>query len=105
MKKILIAASLALVLPVLSAPAVAADAAALAASKSCLACHAMDKKLMGPAFKEVAKKYAGAAGAEAKLIDKVIKGGGGVWGPIPMPANKVTPEEAKTLVQWVLAQK
>ncbi len=105
MKKILIAASLALALPVLSAPAAAADAQALAQSKSCLACHAMDKKLMGPAFKDVAKKYAGVAGAEAKLADKVMKGGGGVWGPIPMPPNKVTAEEAKTLVQWILAQK
>ena len=105
MKKILIAASLALALPVLSAPAVAADAAALAASKSCLACHAVDKKLMGPSYKDVAKKYAGDKTAEAKLVDKVMKGGGGVWGPIPMPANKVTQDEAKTLVQWILAQK
>lgn len=105
MKKILIAASLALALPVLSSPVLAADAQALAASKSCLACHALDKKLMGPSFKDVAKKYAGVAGADTKLAEKIIKGGGGVWGAIPMPPNKVTPEEAKTLAQWVLAQK
>lgn len=105
MKKILITVSLALAMPVLSVPAHAADAAALAASKSCLACHAIDKKLMGPAYKDVAKKYADDKGAEARLIEKVQKGGGGVWGPIPMPANKVTPDEAKILVQWVLSQK
>lgn len=104
MKKLLI--SLALVSgAALAAPVQAADAQALAASKACLACHAIDKKLMGPSFKDVAAKYAGDASAPAKLADKVIKGGGGVWGAIPMPANKVTPEEAATLVTWVLSQK
>lgn len=83
----------------------AADASDLAKAKNCLACHSVDKKLVGPAYKEVAKKYAGDKGAEAKLVDKVIKGGAGVWGPMPMPANNVTKEEATKLVEWVLSQK
>ncbi len=79
--------------------------AELAAKKNCMACHAVDKKLVGPAYKEVAAKYAGDKTAAAKLADKVIKGGVGTWGQIPMPANNVTPDEAKTLVAWVLSQK
>jgi len=83
-----------------------ADGMALAKSKNCLACHAVDKKLVGPAYKEVAAKYAGQAGAEAMLVEKVMKGGKGTWGPVPMPANpQVSAEEAKTLVEWVLSQK
>jgi cytochrome c len=79
--------------------------AELAQKKNCMACHAVDKKLVGPAYKDVAAKYAGQKDAVAKLAEKVIKGGSGTWGQIPMPANAVTPEEAKTLVTWVLAQK
>ena len=72
----------------------------------CTACHANDKKLVGPAYKEVAKKYAGDKTAEAKLIDKVKKGGVGVWGQVPMPPNAaVKDEDAKTLVKWVLSLK
>jgi len=83
-----------------------ADGAELAKAKNCLACHAVDKKLVGPAYKDVAAKYAGQDGAEALLIEKVMKGGKGTWGPVPMPANpQVSAEEAKTLVEWVLAQK
>ena len=75
----------------------------LAKSKGCLTCHAVDGKLLGPSYKEVAKKYAGQADAEAKLADKVIKGGSGVWGKVPMPPNtRVTPDEAKQLVHWIL---
>jgi cytochrome c len=78
----------------------------LAQKKNCLACHAVDKKLVGPAYQEVAKKYAGDKSAEAKLIEKVMKGGAGAWGPVPMPANpQVSAEEAKTLVKWVLSLK
>lgn len=83
----------------------AEDAAALAQTKNCLACHAIDKKLMGPSYKDVAAKYAGDATAEAKLIAKIKAGGAGVWGPIPMPPNAITDEEGKTLVQWILSQK
>jgi len=71
-----------------------------------MACHAIDKKLVGPAYKEVAKKYAGDATAEAKLVDKVKKGGVGVWGQVPMPPNaSVKDEDVKTLVKWVLSLK
>ncbi len=78
----------------------------LAQSKNCMACHAVAQKLVGPSYKDVAKKYAGQKDAEAKLAEKVIKGGGGVWGPVPMPANpQVSPAEAKQLVAWILSQK
>lgn len=86
------------------APAIADQA--LAQSKNCMACHAVDKKLVGPAFKDVAAKYAGQKDAADKLAAKIIKGGSGVWGPIPMPANaQVNEAEAKKLATWVLAQK
>lgn len=87
-----------------TAPALADQA--LATSKNCMACHAVDKKLVGPAFKDIAKKYAGDKSAEAKMADKIIKGGSGAWGPVPMPANpQVNADEAKKLAAWVLAQK
>jgi cytochrome c len=78
----------------------------LAKKKNCMACHATDKKLVGPAYKEVATKYAGQKDAVDKLAQKVIKGGSGVWGPVPMPANaQVSEAEAKQLIQWVLSVK
>lgn len=78
----------------------------LAQQKNCMACHAIDKKLVGPAYKDVAAKYAGQKDAVDKLTQKVLKGGSGVWGPVPMPANpQVSEAEAKQLVQWVLSQK
>ena len=80
--------------------------AELAQKKNCMACHAVDKKLVGPAYKEVAAKYAGQKDAVDKLADKVMKGGSGVWGAVPMPANpQVSDAEAKQLVQWVLSLK
>ena len=79
---------------------------ALATAKNCMACHAVDKKLVGPSYKDVAAKYAGQQDAVEKLSTKVIKGGSGVWGPIPMPANaQVTPDEAKKLIAWIMTQK
>lgn len=87
----------------LSAPALASED--LAKAKGCTACHKVDAKLIGPAYKDVAAKYAKQADAVDKLADKVLKGGSGVWGPIPMTPNKVTPEEAKTLVKWILSLK
>lgn len=78
---------------------------ALATSKGCMACHKVDAKVVGPAYKDVAKKYSGDKGAEAKLVDKVMKGGSGVWGAVPMPANNVSKEEATKLVKWVLTTK
>ncbi len=78
----------------------------LATKKNCMACHAVDKKLVGPAYKDVAAKYKGDKTAEAKLAEKVMKGGVGTWGQVPMPANpQVSKEEATTLVKWVLSQK
>ena len=87
-----------------AAPALADQA--LATAKNCMACHAVDKKLVGPAYKEVAKKYKDDKGAEAKLIDKVKKGGTGVWGQLPMPPNaSVKDEDVKALVKWILGLK
>lgn len=87
-----------------SAPALAnAD---LAQKKNCMACHAADKKLVGPSYKDVAAKYAGQGDASAKLATKIMKGGAGVWGPVPMPANpQVSAAEAKQLADWVLTVK
>lgn len=81
------------------------DAAkALAQKSGCLACHSVDKKVLGPAFKDVAAKYKADKSAEGKLVEKVKKGGSGVWGPMPMPANspQVKDEDIKTIVKWVL---
>lgn len=86
-----------------AAPALADQA--LAQKKNCMACHAVDKKVVGPAYKDVAKKYAG-QDAVTKLATKVKQGGSGVWGAIPMPANpQVSDAEAKQLVTWVLSLK
>ena len=86
--------------------AMAAGPADLAQQKNCMACHAIDKKLVGPSYKDVAAKYAGQKDAVDKLSAKVLKGGAGVWGAVPMPANpQVTDAEAKQLVQWILTLK
>lgn len=78
----------------------------LAKAKNCMACHAVANKVVGPAYKDVAKKYVGDKTAEDKLVAKVMKGGSGVWGAIPMPANpQVSEAEARVLVKWVLATK
>jgi cytochrome c len=83
-------------------PAALADEA-LAKKHNCTACHAVDKKLIGPAYKDVAKKYKGQADAAAKLAEKVKKGGSGVWGAVPMPPNANVPDgDVTTLVAWVL---
>lgn len=79
---------------------------ALATSKACMACHAVDKKLVGPAYKDVATKYAGNKDAVATLATKIIKGSSGVWGPVPMPANaQVNEADAKKLATWILTLK
>ena len=75
---------------------------ALAKAKNCMSCHAIDKKLVGPAYKDVAAKYKGDAKAPAMLAAKIKAGGKGTWGEIPMPPNNVTPEEASKLAAWVL---
>ena len=90
---------------------VAANAAGLAPmelakQKNCLACHALDHKVVGPAYKDVAAKYAGDKGAAARLAAKIQAGGSGVWGPVPMPPNTtVNADEAKQLAAWVLTVK
>jgi len=76
----------------------------LAKKYNCTACHAVDKKLVGPAYQDVAAKHKGDAGAVAKLVEKVKKGGSGVYGPVPMPPNPAVPDaDVKALVEWVLA--
>ena len=78
----------------------------LAQKNACTACHAVDKKLVGPAYKDVANKYRGDTKAEAMLEEKVKKGGVGVWGQVPMPPNtNVKDEDVKTLVKWILSLK
>ncbi len=87
-----------------AAPALADQA--LATAKNCMACHAVDKKLVGPSYKDVAAKYAKDKSAVDKLAVKIMKGGAGVWGPVPMPANaQVNEADAKKLAAWVMAQK
>jgi len=79
---------------------------ALAKKYNCLACHSADKKLIGPAYKDVAAKYKGDAGAEAKLIGKIKNGSAGTWGQIPMPPNASVPDaDVKALAKWVLSTK
>ena len=84
--------------------AMATDMPELAKKSGCTACHTIDKKLVGPAWMDVAKKYKGVAGEDAKLEAKVAKGGAGVWGPMPMPPNspKVSAADIKTLVEFIL---
>ena len=78
----------------------------LAQASGCMTCHGVDKKVIGPSYKEVAAKYQGDKTAEANLIKKVKSGGQGVWGPTPMPPNPhVKDEDIKILVQWILSQK
>jgi cytochrome c len=82
----------------------APETLALAKSKNCLSCHAVDKKVVGPAFTDVSKKFKGNSAAEAELTQKILHGSSGAWGPVPMPANSdVTPAQAKQLAAWVLS--
>ena len=101
--KSLIALSLALTATLVTPAFANAD---LAQKKNCMACHAVDKKVIGPAYKDVAAKYAGQKDAADKLAQKIMKGGSGVWGAVPMPANpQVNDAESKTLAAWVLSAK
>jgi len=102
MKILAAAVAAALVLPAGAALA----SADLAKAKNCMACHAMDKKLVGPAYKEVAAKYGSDKDAATKLAKKIREGGTGAWGQVPMPANpQVSEAEAVTLAKWVLTVK
>jgi cytochrome c len=102
MKHILVA--IAAVATYFAAPMPASADMALASAKNCMACHAVEKKLVGPSYKAIAAKYAGQSDAVDKLANKVIKGGSGVWGPVPMPANtQINEADARKLVAWILA--
>ncbi|MES9941647.1 MAG: c-type cytochrome [Candidatus Thiodiazotropha sp. 6PLUC2] len=80
-----------------------ADPVALATQRGCMACHQVETKVVGPAYKEVAAKYKGQDGAVDALVAKVKAGGSGVWGPVPMPPNAhVSDEDIKAIVEWVL---
>lgn len=104
MKRYLVAIAALVTGFVLTTPALAD--VALATAKNCTSCHAVDKKVLGPSYKEVASKYAGQADAVDKLSNKIMKGGAGVWGPVPMPANsQVNADEARKLVTWILTLK
>jgi cytochrome c len=84
--------------------AVQESVADLARQKACLACHGVDKRIVGPAFKEIAARYKGQDGIEGKLIEKLKRGGGGTWGQVPMPANpELSEQDARALIRWVLA--
>jgi len=104
MKRVLLSAALGLGLVGLAVPAFAD--LALATSKNCMSCHAVERKVLGPAFKDVAAKYKDDKGAVDTLASKIVKGGSGVWGPVPMPANnQVSEADAKKLAAWVLSTK
>jgi cytochrome c len=96
-------AFVALALPAAS-PAKASEE--LAKKHACFACHTVDKKMVGPSYKDVAAKYGNDKGAQAKLVEKVKKGGTGVWGQVPMPPNAAVPDaDVQALVKWILSQK
>ncbi len=100
MKKLILASI------VLASTNIAFASEELAKSKNCLACHSVDKKLVGPAYKDVKAKYEKDDKAVAMLTEKIMKGGKGNWGPIPMPANpQVSKEEAEKLAKWILGKK
>jgi cytochrome c len=96
-------AALAASLALLGAAGSALADEALAKGKGCTACHAIDKKLVGPAYKDVAKKYKGDAKATETMVNSIMKGSQGKFGPVPMPPNKVTDAEAKKLASWILS--
>ena len=100
--KLLLAAASAAAFLLSAAPSAFADEA-LAKAKGCTACHSVKTKLVGPAYADVAKKYKSDKEAPGKLVTSIVKGSTGKWGPIPMPPNKVTEDEAKKLAAWVLS--
>lgn len=100
----IIISALATVAALLAFPASADQS--LAASKNCMACHGVEKKLVGPAFKDVARMYAGKKDAQSLMATKIMKGSSGVWGPMPMPPNpQVSEADAKKLAAWVSSLK
>ncbi len=102
MKRIIYLAILAVVVAG-AASAQAAEMPALAKAKNCVTCHTIDKKIVGPAWKDIAAKYRGNATAEAALAAKIVMGSSGVWGPVPMPPNALTDAEASELAKFILS--
>lgn len=97
--------ALLLTVSVVASGAARADEA-LAKAKNCMACHTVDRRLVGPSYREVAKKYAAQKGADAQLAEKIVKGSKGAWGAVPMPPNAtVKPDEANRLARWILGLK
>ena len=106
MKKLVSALAIGGVAALVAVPAAAQNVDELLKKHACLSCHAVDKKLVGPSYKDVAAKYRGQAGAEQTLAGKVKKGGQGVWGPIPMPPNPNVPDaDLNAMVKYVLSVK
>jgi cytochrome c len=106
MKNLVYGAAVACIAVLAAAPARAQNVDELLKKNACLACHAVDKKLVGPAYKEVAAKYRGQKDAEKLVAERVKKGSTGVWGQIPMPPNAAVPDaEINTMVKWILSQK
>ena len=104
------AALAAVVLTVCAVPAAAQTASpsspeALARARNCMSCHAVERVLLGPSFEQIGRRYAGRANAVDEMARKIVAGGAGDWGRVPMPANtQVTPQEARLLAQWILTQ-
>jgi cytochrome c len=106
MMKTLVMTAASAALLMMTGMASADDGMALAQKNACMSCHSVDKKIVGPAYKDVAKKYAGDKAAPAKLAAKVKAGGKGVWGEIPMPPNpQVGPADLNTIIAWILSLK
>jgi cytochrome c len=106
MMKTLVMTAASAALLMITGMASADDGMALAQKNACMSCHSVDKKIVGPAYKDVAKKYAGDKAAPAKLAAKVKAGGKGVWGEIPMPPNpQVSPADLNTIIAWILSLK
>jgi cytochrome c len=95
------AALIALALPLYAVPAHASQE--LATKSKCMTCHQVDKKVLGPSFKDISAKYKGQKTADTVLTDSILKGSKGKWGKVPMPAQKISPADAKALAKWVLS--
>ncbi len=106
MKTLVSGVALVLIAAFAAAPARAQNVDDLLKKHACLSCHAVDKKLVGPSYKDVAAKYRPQKDAQKLLVEKVKKGGVGVWGPVPMPPNAAVPDaDLNAMVKWILAQK
>jgi cytochrome c len=106
MKTLVSGVALAFIAAFATAPARAQNIDELLKKHACLSCHAVDKKLVGPSYKDVAAKYRTQKDAQNLLVGKVKKGGAGVWGPVPMPPNAAVPDaDLNAMVKWILGQK